>query len=60
MALDMLTIPAMSTAPERLFSSANIQLPTNPAQVYSKITGTAHTHLLITGAVHLQLEILIT
>lgn len=56
----MLTIPAMSTAPERLFSSANIQHPTNPAQVYSKITGTAHTHLLITGAVHLQLEILIT
>jgi len=38
MALDILTIPAMSAAPERLFSSANITISDRRNRFYSNTT----------------------
>jgi hypothetical protein len=38
MALDILTIPAMSAAPERLFSSANIIISDRCNRLYSDTT----------------------
>ena len=38
MALDILTIPAISAAPERLFSSANITISDRRNRLYSDTT----------------------
>jgi hypothetical protein len=40
MALDILTIPAMSAAPKRLFSSANITILDRRSQLYEETTET--------------------